>query len=172
MNHLQTRHRYRPIWSSREHVTVSLSGDGGDELFAGYSRFKLGIDLWPKLQRIPASGRKAIKETIGAIPDTVLDREFSWMNPLLLKYSRPGPPSRKFNNFAELLSHNNFVDMYSRTISAWYPPTTLVKQSHEPSTIFSTPGYPVQEMDLISQMMFWEATTYLPDDILVKVDAS
>lgn len=155
---------------ARKDVTVSLSGDGGDELFAGYDRFRLGNDLWPKLQRIPRFGRLAVKNMIGAVPDPVLDASFSWLNPFLLKYSRPGPPSRKFNNVAELMSHNHFIDMYSRTISAWYPSTSLVRQSDEPYTIFSSQGYAQDEMDLISQMMYWETTTYLPDDILVKVD--
>jgi asparagine synthase (glutamine-hydrolysing) len=59
---------------ARQHVTVSLSGDGGDELFCGYSRYTLGHDIWRKAQRFPAPMRRSIARMLRALPARGIDR--------------------------------------------------------------------------------------------------
>ena len=155
---------------ARQHVTVSLSGDGGDELFGGYTRYAFGEDLWAKISKIPQSGRKFIGTAIKAFPAAILDSSFSWLGPTFVRYGRNGAASDKLHKLAEILDVPNAESLYLRSISHWKNPTDVVINSKELPTPLTDDTYWAVLPDFYQRMMYLDTITYLPDDILVKVD--
>lgn len=153
---------------AKQHVTVCLSGDGGDELFYGYNRYFIAQRIWNKLSRIPFPIRYPMSALIKAVPISFWNNIFGWMSPLVKKYSRTGNVGDKIHKLADFTGINNFVMLYKMLISHWKDPSELVINSTEPNLIIDQPkGVTCGEHNF---MMFLDSTTYLPDDILVKVD--
>jgi len=142
---------------ARTQVTVSLSGDGGDELLGGYNRHAWAPLLWQRLRRIPRPLRRAMAPLLTAIPSGWWDRcpTFSIPGVSALQHRMPAVKIRKI---ARILSSADPRDFYERLAT------------HGP---VSPPAKPVKtesDLDFRSWMMLKDAQTYLPDDILVKVD--
>jgi len=155
---------------ARRHVTVSLSGDGGDELFAGYPRYALGRDLWRRLGWMPTSLRRGIGAMLLALPKGLLDATLFWMAPMFNRYGRMGSPGDKFKKLAEILAQPDAEALYHEIVSHWKRPAEVVRGAAEPRTrLTSREGWPILP-DLTQRMMYLDSVTYLPDDILVKVD--
>lgn len=154
---------------ARRHVTVSLSGDGGDELFGGYNRYFVTSNIWSKINKIPAVGRKGMSKLIRSIPVDTWNRRFGWLSPLAARTGRAGLVGDKMYKLAELIGETNSQTFYRSMVSHWKSPESVVKQSAEPSTVLLS-EIPANIVDYQEQMMYMDSISYLPDDILVKVD--
>ncbi|MBL8346488.1 MAG: asparagine synthase (glutamine-hydrolyzing) [Rubrivivax sp.] len=130
---------------ARRHVTVCLSGDGGDEMFAGYSRYARLAANWSRLQRWPGAWRRA-SARLGAL----------------------GVAPRRARQTLHLAGSRNGGEFYARMVSQWLPYTGVVKDVEMPTDVITLP----QSLDdsPIEGAMYADALAYLPDDILTKVD--
>jgi len=155
---------------ARKHVTVSLSGDGGDELFGGYNRYFWGTRLWKKINRFPGSLRQALKWGVESVSPMVWDSIFKILDPLFPENLKQRNPGDKLHKLAGILTSKHPQEMYMRLTSHWNSPKSLVPGSEEVSTLPINSGSWASVKDFTNAMMFLDMISYLPDDILVKVD--
>ncbi len=155
---------------ARQAVTVSLSGDGGDELFGGYNRYSWCLPVWRKISVMPPGLRGGAEAALGSLPPDAWDALFRRLGPVLPPRLRVRNPGVKIQKIATVLRSSGLEDMYLRLASHWQDPAALVKGSQEPpSTVSDRSTWPRFD-DPVARMMYLDLVTYLPDDILVKVD--
>jgi asparagine synthase (glutamine-hydrolysing) len=151
---------------ARQHVTVSLSGDGGDELFCGYNRYTQGYQIWRTLRSLPSPLRQMLGRLLQAVSGAPLDglvrllpRRFSVSNPAGL-----------LTKLADVVKESSGEAYYRRLVSQWTEPAAVVRGGVEPLTHFDRPECLPKLPGLPERMMYLDSLTYLPDDILTKLD--
>jgi asparagine synthase (glutamine-hydrolysing) len=155
---------------AREHVTVALSGDGGDEVFGGYNRHAWIPSLARGAGRVPRPVRLAAAAGVDMFTPATWERLMRTATPVLPRRFRHRTPGDKLAKVVQVLRADGPDDLYLRMITHWSDPSDLVIGAQEHPTGLTDPGRAADVADLALRSMWLDATTYLPDDILVKVD--
>jgi asparagine synthase (glutamine-hydrolysing) len=145
---------------ARRHVTVALSGDGGDELFGGYNRYFIGQKLFHRLAALPRPLRPVLGRLLTAVSPRAWDRVLSG----ILRQSRPG---ERVHKVARVLAADDPDAMYFELVSHWS--NVVIGESERHSPLPDRGSWPPLE-DAVERMMYFDQLSYLPDDILTKVD--
>jgi len=155
---------------TRRHVTVGLSGDGGDELFGGYNRYLWAEGIWRWLRYAPAPVRRLTASVIQSVSPSKWDTVYGVLEPILPARLRQRLPGDKLHKLSEWLTVLNEDELYHRVVSQWKNPEQMVIGGNEPATLLGDPTLREFIPDFTERMMYLDLMTYLPDDILVKVD--
>jgi asparagine synthase (glutamine-hydrolysing) len=153
---------------AKQHVTVALTGDSGDEVFCGYNRYTLGPSLVNKFNSVPYGVRKPIGKTIKAISPAVYTSvlaAFAKLIPKLKKYKRVGDNLHKL---ARIIDFKDEADLYKKLILTW-PEIAVTAEIHDIATDISQ-AFNYQGLSLAERMMWQDAIGYMQNDILTKVD--
>jgi asparagine synthase (glutamine-hydrolysing) len=156
---------------ARDHVTVALSGDGGDEQFSGYVRYWSTQAMARSLNYFPHSVRKAVGRIFGAIPSQFFERCYYPLRQLLPQRFQVANFPDKWQKLVHVLDKTAVEEIYRMTICLWskdeLPQLTgkYLPESQYEKTFSETEGWP-----LLSRLMRIDQRTYLPDALLTKVD--
>jgi asparagine synthase (glutamine-hydrolysing) len=152
---------------AKQQVTVALTGDAGDELFCGYNRYTVVAEYWEKMNKIPLTLRKATAKLVRRVAPQTWDR-LALAFPFMNRYPQMG---LKMHKGASLIASSTINEAYRRLISHHdIPSSLLITKETEPPTFMEYHATALADMGGISQMMAMDLLSYLPDDILVKVD--
>lgn len=151
---------------ARADVSVALSGDGGDEVFGGYNRYASGYDLYKRLNGLPSFAKPVVRAALTALPPQIVGR----LSQLLPSRLRPPAMGDKLLKLATVLQSDSAFDFY-RTLTSINPdPSALVLGGDEPETPLVHGRTFAGIDDFREMMMLMDSTSYLPGDILTKVD--
>jgi asparagine synthase (glutamine-hydrolysing) len=154
---------------ARRDVTVSLSGDGGDELFGGYNRYFWADSVWRSIRCVPGAMRNGLARALRGLAPGYVDSALAAMAPVLPSRARVRHPGDKLHKVAGLLGARDAGDLYLRLVSQWMNPEDVVRGGLELATALRGSEQPALP-DLKHHMMLLDTLTYLPDDILAKLD--
>jgi asparagine synthase (glutamine-hydrolysing) len=155
---------------ARREVTVALTGDGGDEVFAGYNRYLHGSQLLPRLSGVPRAARRAVRAGLGALgPDSwdSLHRAVARVVPAARSQRLVGMRVQKVR---QLLAAGSEAEMYRSLLSAWQDPGRLVLGGTDAPGPFVERLAAARPRSLVERMILADQESYLPDDLLAKVD--
>jgi asparagine synthase (glutamine-hydrolysing) len=151
---------------ARSEVTVALSGDGGDEMFGGYNRYLWNQRIAKRVERWPAWLRQLSSRTLTALSPARWDSLFAHL-PGAIRQRNPGD---KLHKLAPILEANGAAEMYARQVTHWPNASSLVIDGGMPQTAATDRAAWAAVDDFVDQMMYLDGISYLPDDILTKVD--
>ncbi|MEO8740957.1 MAG: asparagine synthase (glutamine-hydrolyzing) [Casimicrobiaceae bacterium] len=155
---------------ARRHVTVSLSGDAGDELFGGYNRYLFGRRNWDRISSWPRGLRSAAAMALRAPSPGAWNRVFAILDPILPQAARVQLPGDKLHKLARWITAPTPEALYAGLVAQIDEPDSVaVHPGEAPNMLGARDAWP-QLDDLTERMMYLDAVSYLPDDILVKVD--
>lgn len=150
-------------------ITVALTGDGGDEVFGGYNRYLSAQRAWSRMRRLPRPARAALAAALTSAAPATWDARVRRIRPLLPARLRISTPGDKAHKLARVVGARTPGAFYRQLTSHWDDPAAVVIGGAEPPTLVSADPGPGGG-SLEEWMMAMDTRTYLPDDILVKVD--
>ena len=151
---------------TREFLSVSLGGDGGDEVFAGYNRHVLGHALWKKVRRVPAPVRRAAARALMVPSPALIDRSAQRLKRVLPGRMDVRNPGDKVQKMAAMLGVHD-MDLWATLATTWPPQSGLLLDHTHPTEMV----IPRQRLgDAIEEMLLLDTEVVLPDEMLVKVD--
>ncbi len=154
---------------ARQHVTVSLSGEGGDELFAGYNRYFWGARIWKRLSQVPPFARQALGGSLRALSTQSWDSVAKGVYNVLPERYHVVNAGHKIHKAANLMGSKSADELYRQSMTHWQNPE-LITDTAEPVTALTDPYRQPDFDDVVARMMYFDMVSELPDDILVKVD--
>ncbi len=155
---------------ARQHVTVCLSGDGGDEIFAGYNRYMWLEKIWKKICPLPFGIRKSLANLFYSCSSDNFEAVFEKMKLILPRRLRLRNPGIKFQKFSDVLSARDPAEAYLNLTSHWKQPEKVVLGLADKNSALGDNAVAPAIKDFKRQMMYSDMVNYLPNDILVKVD--
>ena len=151
---------------ARSKVTVALSGDAGDELFGGYNRYSSVPRLWRRFEPVPLALRRGAVAVLDRVSPNVWDRAAR----VVPRSRRPPQVGLKVTKALQVAGATSPHDAFLRLVTHWPEPERLVRAGREPATVHSAAHLYPRTAGIVEHMMAVDGVTYLPDDILVKVD--
>jgi asparagine synthase (glutamine-hydrolysing) len=151
---------------ARGQVTVALSGDGGDEVFGGYVRYQGIARLAGIARRLPGPLRRLAATAIELVSADAWDM----MARALPSRLRPSHPGDKIRKGASILGKDDPLEMYRRVVSYTPEPVRFLPGVTEPADVIERLGTETRGLDTVAKLRLLDTMTYLPDDILTKVD--
>jgi asparagine synthase (glutamine-hydrolysing) len=153
---------------ARRHVTVSLSGDGGDELFAGYGWYRRTELIWNRFGWVPALARRFMGTALKGLSAAGWDRLFHRLGAVLPRRTLSGDRVHKLATLCSQAQRPE--EVYVALVCRWNEGLPILDSEAQPTTLEGRAGALPDQADLLSRLMYLDQVTYLPDDILAKVD--
>ena len=154
---------------ARERVTVALSGDGGDELFAGYNRYFHAPAIWSRLDRVPTSARRAAGTVIASFPPATVDSVVALAGPFAPRELSAGRAGEKLQKLARVISAADVTAYHDNLLAVTADAKSALSIAPVPRNLASR-DVTKKHRDFASRAMLVDTANYLPDDVLTKVD--
>jgi len=155
---------------ARQHVTVSLSGDGGDELFGGYPRYSLSRAIWNSVRWLPYPMRSGFSRLLEFPSPEQWNSVLETLRIALPQKVRTNANGDRIHKLAGFLRARSGEDTYLGLVSQWQSPEDIVIGGVEPPTALTSDRSGQNTWNPVTRLMYLDLISYLPDDILVKVD--
>jgi asparagine synthase (glutamine-hydrolysing) len=155
---------------ARQHVTVALSGDGGDELFGGYNRYFWGRSIWRRIGPLPIGLRRLTGQALTQFSPERWDQLGAILRAVLPRRLRMATLGDKIHKLAGIIDVHNPEELYRRLVSQHRDPGSLVISAKESPIWADQQASGLDRQDVSERMMFHDLVGYLTDDILTKVD--